>query len=158
MTINYMGAGILIATKDHHGLWHILLGTRLFKPGKGRWSIPGGAREGERHRLPFHLKYKKYNKESMPQAAVREMNEELRLWNGAQRPPAKLPVVFNIMLPFFSWKTYLWIVDNPQLLAANNGITREFGELAWFRPSQLPKPLFFGMRSALFFARSHGVN
>src|SRR4051794_3623675 len=38
----YRGAGVLFAAPDTAGAVRLLLGRRLYQPGAGTWTVPGG--------------------------------------------------------------------------------------------------------------------
>jgi 8-oxo-dGTP pyrophosphatase MutT (NUDIX family) len=83
----YRGGGVAVFRKNN-GKVEVLLGLRLNRPGKGKWSFPGGGAEG---------------KEKLITAGVREFREEV----GVQllgRYITKVGV-YKIQNPLFDWET-----------------------------------------------------
>jgi 8-oxo-dGTP pyrophosphatase MutT (NUDIX family) len=148
---NYQGASLLIMTRDKEGQLHVLLGKRLNRPGKNQWSFPGGQRDGKKCFGPFGFKYFQYKPETLAQTAIRETDEELIRWRNAPNlpQPAELSLVWSLKSPVFTWSTFLWLVDNPELKLPTNSKNPEFAKLAWFTAEKLPEPLHFGAKPAV---------
>lgn len=85
----YRGGGVAIF-KEFDGVPHVLLGKRLFNPGAGKWSFPGGKAEG---------------KETLGKAAFRELKEELGI--NLLKKNSSVVGRFEVDLFFYKWRTVL---------------------------------------------------
>jgi 8-oxo-dGTP pyrophosphatase MutT (NUDIX family) len=130
----FRGAGLAITTTDRNGTLHILLGRRLFNPGKHQWTFPGG---------------KLHKNELSDTGALREAQEEVRLWSGNLSWPAVSELKKLWSSHLFDWTTWHWHVRNPKLLLPKNGRDVEFDCFGWFVLDNLPKPLHYGVRQAV---------
>jgi len=101
----------------------VLLVKRYKEPGKGTWSLPGGAVEiGE----------------TQEQALIREVSEE----TGVESRPIRLVGTADIILPDSTGLVEYHFVVNQYLVSALTEDTRPEvpeSEVAWFRPDSLPK-------------------
>jgi len=156
ITLNYRGGGLLIASRDGSGRLHVLLGKRCDSPGLGMWSFPGGKCE-HLPRKGGKVQVLRFT-EDCRAAARREATEEITLWSGALPWPeaGSLVHLWGLRTFFFDWSTYGWMVNNPSLqpaTAPGSDRHREFLPIGWFPMDELPKPLHFGVRSAVWRAR-----
>ena len=151
--LNYRGGGLVIATTDSAGRLNILLGKRLKAPGAGTWSFPGGESlryRGMRRKLGLAVYV-----ESCGNAALRETDEEIKLWPGAPELPRVDEIVhlWGFRTCFYDWSTWGWKVDNQGLKPATVRNPPEFSELGWFSVDALPTPLHVGVKAAVRSAR-----
>lgn len=132
----YRGAGCLLAVVDEGCAW-VYLGKRRYNPGRGKWSIPGGAAERPRDGRRW---------ESSWETARRETREETQIDPALlDRGPRDGWPHISIWFPGFRWRTYIVRLDRkPNLKPCH-----EFTEARWFRVDELPTTLTFGMRKAL---------
>ena len=90
----YKGAGIALFQKQNND-YAILLGKRIIKPNKGKWSIPGGGFE--------------QTDNSLFETAIRELREETGIDLSSIENDA---VICSFHYPFFEWKTFMFEVDS----------------------------------------------
>lgn len=137
----YRGAGVLLACTGRDGVDRVLLGKRTIRPFEGRWTVPGGEREGRDG----------MGREGDLRAAVRELGEEL----GGYRPIRdRFPewsfderASWALTLPFFRFRVFLCRID--EVPAGWPVMNHEFSEVEWFPVDSLPPPLHIGMRECV---------
>ncbi|MBP2472225.1 8-oxo-dGTP pyrophosphatase MutT (NUDIX family) [Crossiella equi] len=120
-----IGVGVVVERDGR-----LLLGHRVKAGESPTWSLAGGKVDPG---------------ESFEQAAVRELREETGL-------VAQEAEVFALGLTPLPGRSPVWtvgavvrdVVGDPEVLA-----THEFASLAWFRPDELPEPLFGPSRFVL---------
>jgi len=93
--IRYRGAGVALFRKVDDG-YEILVERRKYKPGKGKYSIPGGG-------------YEEWDK-SLKATAERECREETGIIV-KDVCAGKTPVVKRFPFFFYDWATYMYEVD-----------------------------------------------
>jgi 8-oxo-dGTP pyrophosphatase MutT (NUDIX family) len=109
----YRGGGVAVF-RVNNGRPEVLLGLRANSPGKGLWSFPGGAAEGN---------------EKLSTAAVREFREEV----GVQLYGRYITKtgLFNIKNFFFEWTTL--IIESTQKISLSRYSSKSFQkELKFF--------------------------
>ena len=114
MRFPYHGAGIGLV-KDGS----ILLGKRDDRPFKGQWCVPGGGREK--------------GDDSELNNAIREFSEETGV--DFSSLDAKLIGSWKLRLPFFSWCTFFYSIDN---FTASFSLD-EFSEIEWVSLDEVGK-------------------
>lgn len=133
----FRGAGCLLHRTDENGNTWVFLGCRRYRPGKGHWSVPGGA---------AHERTRDRARETFWETARRETLEETGIDPSYLVPPPEKawPSIW-IELPGFRWRTFLVAVNQTY----DPRTSHEFSETGWYQTEELPRPLHFGMKIAL---------
>ena len=132
MKLPYKGAGVALFKKIDNE-YAILLGKRKYKPGVGKWSIPGGGYESKEDLTLF-------------MTAKRELQQEtdiklLKIIN------IKGPIVWRRNWLFFRWETYMYEVA-PDFPVPTH--YHEFSEMKFIPLNELGKyKLAFGVKSEI---------
>jgi 8-oxo-dGTP pyrophosphatase MutT (NUDIX family) len=116
---NYKGAGVALFREAPNNTFSVLIGKRKFNPGKNKWSFPGGGMECE--------------DTSLQQTACREFREETEV--SLPELDAKDIDFYEINLPFFHWKTFLYTTKSNFTFTP----THEFIELGWINEEDFKK-------------------
>lgn len=125
----YHGAGTLIYYVSEKNDIYIFLGKRLYNPGKGLWSIPGGSWEEKDGFVDNAHDYK--------ETARRELFEETRfiLHKESKR---LLEKIWDIHAIFFNFEVFTLRAKRMKY-PANVDIC-EFSKVKWFNLNKLPNP------------------
>lgn len=118
---NYFGAGMILYTRDSHGVIHVLLEKRA---DDHTWAIPGGALD---------------DLEDYEKAAIRETFEE----TGIHIDSAWC--VARYQLPYFSYWVYASRLDTQQAPVKN----WESDTIQWFPINNLPEGMNWMTRTEL---------
>lgn len=122
----YQGAGIALFCKGPEG-YEILLGKRSVSKDFGKWSIPGGAKEG--------------CDKSFKEAAMREFKEETGI--NIKDISSFLCDKTIFVFPFFKWVTYFYITKRNNFPFNPS----EFSELKWINVKKIKEyELCFGVK------------
>lgn len=113
------GAGVILYFIDNEKKVYVLLGKRLYNPGKGSWGIPGGGMED-------------VDNDDFEINAIRECYEETDI-----KIDKPLTEFDRLVFPHLDWRTYIKEVDfnNRKLFKS------EMEESNWFSIDDLPTPL-----------------
>jgi len=132
MKLPYKGGGVALFQKNDINDFTILLGKRKNKPGKGKWSIPGGGYEDK--------------DKNLIDTAKREFREETGL-NLNSILATKTPIICHLWIPFaFNWFTLIYVLKNDWKLT--NNIFHEFSEVKQISLRDLNKyKLAFGVKT-----------
>lgn len=122
----YHGAGVLLYTKEEQDKTFVLLGRRSIKPGKGKWSIPGGGWDINKD------KYDKNNKHNYLKTAIRETEEEISY---TIKQDDNIIHLWSMNIPFFHFVVYQCRLKER----INFNHNWEFSELKWFPTDKLPQ-------------------
>lgn len=132
MKLPYKGGGVALfqKSKDTND-YSIFLGKRLNGPGKGKWSIPGGAYE--------------FGDRNLSETALREFREETEL-NTSILFQDSAPLVYNVNIPFiFRWSTLLFLLKDDRDLKIKK--FHEFSEMKQISLKELKNyKLAFGVK------------
>ena len=122
------GAGVILYSFDDDMDIYILLGKRIYNPGKGSWGIPGGGMEDVDH-------------DDFQSNAIRECFEETEI-----RIEKPLVEFDRLSFPHLDWRTYIKEVpqDDRKLFKT------EMEESDWFLIDKLPAPLVSHLEDELF--------
>lgn len=143
MTINYRGAGLLIAKFNSQGDFQVCLGKRNIHPCKGVYSLQGGgAHYSKSISLIGNLRWKKYS-EDFATTALREAKEEVQIIGQEFPDISTLVPLQSFPFGFYNWKNFGVLLKNPQAEVKKRD--HEFVSLDWYSLDQLPKPLFRGL-------------
>lgn len=132
MKFPYKGGGIALFQQNDAGEYTVLLGKRINKPGKGKWSIPGGGYE---------------NKDSdLTETAKREFREETGL-NLNSIVTTATPIKCHLWIPFvFNWITLIYVIKKDYRFRNNH--FHEFSEVKQISLKDLKNyKLAFGVKS-----------
>lgn len=112
------GAGVILYSIDSDNQILVLLGKRIYDPGKGSWGIPGGGMEEDNDDFEIN--------------AIRECYEETDII--IDKPLTEFD---RLSFPHLDWRTYTKEVDfkNRKLFKS------EMEESKWFSIDDLPTPL-----------------
>lgn len=113
------GAGVILYSYDSEKDICILLGKRIYNPGKGHWGIPGGGMEES-------------DNDDTENTAIRECFEETSIC--IKKP---LTEIDRLNFPNLEWITYMYEVP----LHERNLFISEMEESSWFKITNLPSPL-----------------
>ncbi len=113
------GAGVILYSYDKDNNICVLLGKRIYNPGKGNWGIPGGGME-------------ECDGDDCQNTAIRECFEETTI--KIEKP---LIEIDRLHFPHLEWITYIAEVAFDK----RNLFVSEMEESAWFNIDNLPSPL-----------------
>ena len=128
----YKGAGIALFQKQNES-YAILLGKRIIKPHKDKWSIPGGG-------------FEKTDK-SLFETAIREFREEtgINISNTVNENDA---IICSFHYPCFEWKTFMFEVSSD--FTVPNSFCYEFSKMRFITLEDIHQyKLAFGVKKEI---------